>query len=142
MDCKHTNIQPHPYMHSFSRDAPGFLSPKLDSRCTHSHTNNSFLLIFNLLYMQPSLIFCRKMGTLLQHRSNTDRSGRCAHLQVLYTVYVCVSVRLCVCVDVREFGRDVPVLQCVAPTTAWGGTSIYVLLPNLILNIYHTIHLG
>lgn len=48
---------------------------------------------------------------------------------------------VCVCVCV-VFGRNVLVLQCEAPTTAWGGTSICVFLPNLILNIYHSIHPG
>lgn len=61
-----------------------------------------------------------------------------------YTVLcICVCASLCGCVDVRESGGGTsPVLQRSAPTTARGGTSIYVFLPNLILNIYRAIHLG
>lgn len=60
---------------------------------------------------------------------------------ILYCVSVCAS--LCGCVDARESGGGTsPVLQRSAPTTARGGTSIYVFLPNLILNIYRAIHLG
>lgn len=55
----------------------------------------------------------------------------CVHVRVYAHAHVCVC-----------FGRNIPVFQCTAPTTAWGGTSICVFLPNLILNIYHAIHPG
>lgn len=73
--------------------------------------------------------------------SAKENTGTCIYRYTVLCICVCAS--LCGCVDVRESGGGTsPVLQRSAPTTARGGTSIYVFLPNLILNIYRAIHLG
>lgn len=100
-------------------------SPLWNSHCTHSSIT------------MPATLSCSY--TYILHRLHV---WYMPPISLFFFVRVCVFVLLYDYVDTSEFDRDVPVLQCVAPTTAWGGTSIYVFLPNLILNIYHTIHLG